>query len=105
MINIRTLLKLKDNDGLTLKNGKPITYKSGWQVATDGIETADPHEAMKAIKTYGGNAGVWFANSIYYIDHSKRVDTKKEALQIGRENNQIFVLGWRKMNLVYCAEA
>lgn len=39
MINIRTLKALKDNDGLTLKNGKRITYKSGWQVATEGIET------------------------------------------------------------------
>lgn len=39
MINIRSIRKLQDNDGLTLKNGKPITYKSGYQVATEGIET------------------------------------------------------------------
>ena len=39
MINIRSILKLKNNDGLTLKNGKPITYKTGWQVATEGVET------------------------------------------------------------------
>ena len=30
MINIRTLKKLTNNDGLTLKAGKIITYKSGW---------------------------------------------------------------------------
>ena len=41
MINIRTLKKLADNDGLTLKRGKAITYKSGWQVATEGQETRD----------------------------------------------------------------
>lgn len=41
MINIRTLRKLQNNDGLTLKNGKSITYKSGWQVATEGLETTD----------------------------------------------------------------
>lgn len=29
MINIRTIRKLTENDGLTLKNGKPITYKTG----------------------------------------------------------------------------
>ena len=39
MINIRTIRKLQHNDGLTLKNGKPITYKSGWQVATDAIKS------------------------------------------------------------------
>ena len=40
MINIRTLRKLTDNDGLTLKQGKAISYKSGWQVATEGQETS-----------------------------------------------------------------
>ena len=49
MINIRTLKKLKNNDGLTLKNGKPVTYKSGWQVATEGIETKNINE-VRAIQ-------------------------------------------------------
>ena len=31
---LHTLKALKDCDGLTLKNGKAITYKSGYQVAT-----------------------------------------------------------------------
>ena len=57
MINIRTLKKLNNNDGLTLKNGKAITYKSGWQVATHGIETSDINEAMKQIRACGGNCG------------------------------------------------
>lgn len=30
MINIRSILKLTENDGMTLKNGNKITYKSGW---------------------------------------------------------------------------
>ena len=102
MINIRTIRKLKNNDGLTLKNGKPIAYKSGWQVATDGIATIDPVEAMKAVKAYGGNCGIWYADSIYYIDKSKRVNTKREALEIGRACNQISILRWSNMGLVYC---
>ncbi len=102
MINIRTLKGLKENDGLTLKNGKRITYKTGWQVATEGIETADAHEAMKAIKAYNGSCGVWYSNGIYYIDKSKRVNTKQEAMEIGRRCNQISVLNWRTMGLAYC---
>ena len=102
MINIRSILKLKDNEGLTLKSGKPTVYKTGWQVATDGIATISPREAMKAIKAYNGNCGIWFSDSIYYIDHSKRVNTKKEALAIGHANNQISILRWRDMGLVYC---
>ena len=102
MINIRTIRKLTNNDGLTLKKGKIITYKSGWQVATEGIETRDAREAIKAVKAYGGNCGVWFSEGIYYIDKSKRVSTKREALEIGRACNQISILCWRTMGLAYC---
>lgn len=102
MINIRTIKKLAENDGLTLKAGKPITYKTGWQVATEGIETTDAREAINAVKAYGGNCGVWYAGGIYYIDKSKRVNTKREALNIGKQHNQISVLGWHNMSLAYC---
>lgn len=102
MINIRTINKLADNDGLTLKNGKPITYKTGWQVATEGAECTTPREAIKMVKAYSGNCGVWLSNGIYYIDKSQRVNTKREALEIGRACNQISVLKWANLSLVYC---
>lgn len=102
MINIRTLRKLQHNDGLTLKGGEPITHKTGYQVATEGIETKSQAEAMRAIKAYNGNCGIWFADGIYYIDKSHRVATKREALAVGRECNQISVLNWKTMGLVYC---
>ena len=102
MINIRTLRKLENNDGLTLKNGKVITYKTGYQVATEGIETTDIKEAMKAIKAFNGNCGVWLENGIYYIDKSHRENTKKKALEVGRNHNQISILQWATMNLIYC---
>ena len=102
MINIRTHKKLANNDGLTLKNGKLITYKTGYQVATEGLETADIQEAMKMIRNYNGNCGVWYSEGIYYIDKSHRVSTKREALEIGRRCNQISVLKWATMGLVYC---
>lgn len=102
MINIRTLRKIADNGGLTLKAGKPIVYKSGWQVATEGLETTDMHEAMQYIKAYSGNCGIWFAGGIWYIDKSHRVSTKREALEIGRACNQISILRWRDMGLAYC---
>mgnify|MGYP003295799206 CR=1 FL=1 len=102
MINIRTILKLAENDGLTLKNGKAITYKSGWQVATEGVEVKTAREAINAVKAFGGNCGVWYSEGIYYIDKSHRVNTKREAMQIGKACNQISVLCWRTMGLAYC---
>lgn len=102
MINIRTLRKLKNNDGLTLKKGKIIAYKTGWQVATEGIETKNIQEAMQAVKSYKGDCGIWYSEGIYYIDKSKRVNTKHEAMEIGRAHNQISILSWRTMGLAYC---
>jgi len=102
MINIRTIRKLSNNDGLTLKRGKIITYKTGWQVATEGIETKDAREAINAVKAYKGNCGIWYSDGIYYIDKSKRVNTKREAMKIGRECNQLSILNWRTMGLAWC---
>lgn len=102
MINIRSINKLNNNDGLTLKNGKPIAYKTGWQVATEGVEVKTAREAVKAVKAYGGNCGVWYSEGVYYVDKSRRVNTKREAMEIGRACNQISVLNWKTMGLAYC---
>lgn len=102
MINIRSILKLKDNDGLTLKKGQRITYKTGYQVATEGVECHTAREAMNAIKAFNGDAGVWYSNGIYYIDKSHRESTLKKALEVGRACSQISILRWRDMGLVYC---
>ena len=96
------LKALKNNDGLTLKDGKAITYKTGYQVADYGVECKTLEEAEKAIAEMNGTCGIWLSDGIYYVDHSFRVNTKKEALKIGRENNQISVLKWSDMSLVYC---
>lgn len=102
MINIRTIRKLQNNDGLTLKYGRIITYKTGWQVADYGLELATAEEAIKAVRRMGGNCGIWYADGIYYIDHSFRITTKKEALAIGRKYSQISIYGWRSQKLAYC---
>lgn len=102
MIALNTLEALQENDGLTLKDGEPITYKSGWQVATEGVECRTAWEALAAVMAYDGTCGIWYADGIYYVDKSHRVDTRREALQIGRECHQISVLRWKDMALVYC---
>ena len=102
MINIRSIRKLSENDGLTLKAGRIISYKSGWQVATEGIEVTTAREAMNAVKAYGGTCGIWYAGGIYYVDKSRRVNTKHEAMTIGRACKQISILCWKNMKLAYC---
>lgn len=101
MINIRSIRKLTDGDGLTLKAGKIIRYKTGWQVADAGVECYNPQDCINAVRTYKGNCGVWLENGIYYVDHSFRVNTKKEGLRMGKECNQISIYGWKTGKLAY----
>ena len=102
MINVRTIRKLVEDDGLTLKQGKVVRHKSGWQVATEGVECKNPEEAIKAVRAYEGNCGVWLEKGVYYVDKCKRISTKKEALAVGRAHNQISIYGWRTGKLAYC---
>ena len=96
------LAKLTENDGLTLKAGKIITYKTGWQVADHGVECRTAEEAAQAVENMNGNCGVWLEKGIYYVDHSFRVKTKQQALEIGKLHNQISVYGWERGALAYC---
>ena len=102
MINIRTIKRLLNNEGLTLKAGKPITYRTGWQVATEGVECYTAQEAINAVRQYKGNCGVWYSEGVYYVDKSHRVNTKREAIETGRAHEQISVLRWCDKSLVYC---
>ena len=102
MINIRTLRKIENNGGLTLRDGKIITYKSGYQVATEGETTTDINAVRAIMKRYNGNCGLWLENGIWYIDKSHREPTKKKALEVGRAHNQISVFVWKNSSLIYC---
>lgn len=99
---LERLRNLKNGEGLTLKKYQSITYKSGWQVADHGVECRTAEEAAAAIDAMQGSCGIWLEAGIYYIDHSFRVNTKCEALEIGRKYNQISVLSWANMKLAYC---
>ena len=109
-INVRTIKNLADNEGLTLRNGKIVEYKTGWQVGIQGVECKTP-EAVSELLHNGigrkGNIGIWFSNGIYYVDISKRITTKQNALTVGKLMNQQSIYSWRPRKggqLVWCAE-
>jgi len=102
MTLLETLRNLSNNGGLTLRKYKAVQYKTGYQVADHGVECKTAEEAVKAVDAMGGNCGIWFSDGVYYVDHSFRVSTKKTALETGRRHNQISVLKWADMSLVYC---
>ena len=101
MITLGMLKALANNDGMTLKNYEPVTYKSGYQVATEGLETRSAARALAIISKYNGNCGVWYSDGIYYIDKSHRVSTKKEAIRVGLACKQKSILKWADMSLLW----
>lgn len=101
MINIRSIIKLTEGDGFTLKAGKKIQYKTGYQVAFEGIETTSAREAINAVKAYEGNCGVWFENGIYYVDRGRRISIKEEAFEIGIIFQQISFYDWKHGVCIY----
>ena len=75
-INVQTIRKLANNEGLTLRNGKIFQYKTGWQVGLYGIECHTAEEVSILLhKGRGrkGKIGIWFTVGIYYVDISKSV--------------------------------
>ena len=97
-VNIRTIRKLRDGEGLTLRCRRPVTYKTGWQVATHGVECTTPEEVAKLIRTaeYAEACGIWLDKGVYYVDHSIRVTTKRAAIDLGRQCNQLSIFGWAR---------
>ena len=107
-INVRTIRNIKEGQGLTLRNGKIIEYKTGWQVGITGITCKTPEEVSGLLHSglgRYGNVGIWLNEGVYYIDVSKRIATKKEALAVGKVMNQQTIYGWRprkKGQLIEC---
>ena len=100
-INVRTVRNLKDCEGITLKDGYIIRYKTGWQVASIGVECLSAEEAMKYARWFsknakqiGRNVGVWLSDGVYYVYVCQRIPTKKEAVEKGRRCQQLSIYYW-----------
>lgn len=46
--------------------------------------------------------GVWIENGKAYVDISERIATKRRALEVGKERNQISIYDWKNNNVAYC---
>ena len=107
-INVRTIRNIPNEGGLTLRNGKIVEYKTGWQVGLQGITCTTPEEVSEVLHSLlgrKGNIGIWLSEGIYYIDISKRITTKQDAIAMGKLMNQQSIYSWRprqKGQLVWC---
>lgn len=99
-----TIKSIIKNGGATINNnGNRIIMKTGYQVSKRDLLIVSVSEFTKDIlksliqklSRRGEYLGVWIDNGRVYIDISHRASTKKQAMQAGRELNQLSVLRWR----------
>jgi hypothetical protein len=101
-----TINSIIRNGGATINyNGERVQMKSGYQVSKHDLVVMPAEDFNKYIikalvATLTGRGeylGVWVDNNKVYIDVSHRVATKREAMERGRELNQLTVLQWSTM--------
>lgn len=105
-ITLATIKSIKRNGGATInKYGERISMKSGYQVSkcdllilpVDELNKLIVKELLGKLVSRGDYLGLWIDNGNVYIDISCRIATKHEAMERGRELNQLSVLRWRDM--------
>jgi len=108
-----TVSEIIKNGGATIdRNGNAVNLKSGFQVSVRdlGVCFADEltEQMINDVVTYGVKGrrgyycGVWVENGRAYVDISRRIASKKNALQVGKESNQISIFDWKNNTCVYC---
>ena len=101
-----TINSILRNGGATINyNGERVQMKSGYQVSKHDLVVMPAEDFNKYIikalvatlTSRGEYLGVWVDNNKVYIDVSHRVATKREAMERGKELNQLTILKWSTM--------
>lgn len=102
-ITVATIKSIIRNGGATInKYGERVTMKTGYQVSKCDLLVIPVEELDKLtlkdlfvkLTSRGEYLGVWIDEGKAYIDISCRIATKREAMRVGRELNQLSVLRW-----------
>lgn len=95
-------------------DGEPVEFKKGFQVSIKDIKKLDLTTAtakqiekgfMRAFysaEALGcGYVGTWIDNNILYIDISIRINKLDDAITAGRDNKQLAIYDWAKLDSIY----
>lgn len=101
-----TINSIIRNGGATFNhNQERVQLKSGYQVSKCDLLIIPTEDLTKDIvkgliaklASRGEYLGLWIDNGNVYVDISCRVATKRDAMQMGRDLNQLSVLKWATM--------
>ena len=51
-----------------------------------------------------GDAGLWYSDGVFYVDHSIKIDDLETAIEYGKKHNQQSILKWEDMSLIWLNE-
>ena len=71
---------------------------------TYGKETKAAEEAAKFVEEMNGDAGLWYSDGVFYVDHSIKIDDLETAIEYGKKHNQQSILKWEDMSLIWLNE-
>lgn len=101
---------IKNNGGTFAKNKKPVNFKNGYQVSFRDVLTIkidDLQKNLDKINTLFDQiekdqfVGFWIFENMIYIDLSKRITNKAEAIAFGREKAQKSIFDWQSKDCIF----
>ena len=91
--------------------GQPITKKGGYMVSLAGAETQEKNieKVLEIVEDYkkqiankkGLYVGIWEEKGLYYIDISKHIKNKYNAIKEGKKNKQIAIYNIKNSKSIY----
>jgi hypothetical protein len=97
--------QIASNGGATIKRGKIVSYKKGFQVAVNSTEQkfealSEAIEYLKALKL--DSVGLWLDKGIWYMDtNTKRFTSKRKALKVAQQSQQLAIWDWKNGVSIY----
>ena len=97
---MKVLDMIINNGGATVKDNKKVNYDNGYQVCTNKNSEMifnNVYDCEQYIKDNGlKDYGLWFDSGKCYLDTSSVwIESKSEAIKIGKENNQRSIYDWK----------
>ena len=91
-INVRTIRNIQEDQGLTLRNGKIVEYKTGWQVGITGVTCKTPEEKRKTeLEIFGCD---------YFLCSSNAVTEDGILVNIDGNSNRVAAIAYGPSHIV-----
>lgn len=103
-LNVRSIRKIPMGGDVTIRNGHPVQYQTGYQVCVAVHPFATAEEVSHFLHTEGrkGQYSIRHSQNLWFVDEHRQVPTKKAALALARRYNRLTIYGWAKNEIIRC---